>query len=318
MSTYSKPHLTIDDQIARLESRGMRVSDHGLARKYLMSVGYYNLSGYSYTMRKPIPDRDGGGKSSEFKDGVTFEQVVALYQFDQGLRLLVLEALGVVEQAVKVVTAYQLGALDTFAHTNPSFFKLSFTTVEEGASTSQLDDWLWSHHDHLSNRKNQLPFVEHYLSNYGTPLPIWVAIEAMDFGEIGWMVKNLRQDLALGISTHFALQDFTLFRSWISTLNSLRNICAHHERLWNRVFAFKPKMTSDPFFESLNGEEYRWKRMYGLALILAFLLEQIDMRSSWGQRFGELLKTFPEGSGSSISSMGAPKGWEAHSAWQPI
>ncbi len=317
VSTYSKPHLTIEEQIARLESRGMLIGDHSLARKYLMSVGYYNLSGYSYTMRKSIPARDGGGKESGFRDGVTFEQVVSLYQFDQSLRLLVLEALGVVEQAVKVVVAYQLGALDTFAHTNASFFKSSFTTAADGESSSQHQTWLSDHHDHLANRKNQLPFVEHYLTRYGIPLPIWVAIESMDFGDIGWMVKNLRQDLALNISRHFGIADFTLFKSWISTANALRNICAHHERLWNRVFAFKPKISSDPFFSSLNGDEHRWKRMYGLSLILAYLLAQVDMGYSWGERFGALLNTLPEGPGTSITSMGAPKGWSTHPAWQP-
>lgn len=51
MSTYSKPWLSVADQIAHLQARGMHIPNVDRATRYLTTAGYYHLSGYWYPMR---------------------------------------------------------------------------------------------------------------------------------------------------------------------------------------------------------------------------------------------------------------------------
>lgn len=49
---YTKPFLPVADQIARIQARGMVITDHGKAQQYLENIGYYRLSGYWYPLRR--------------------------------------------------------------------------------------------------------------------------------------------------------------------------------------------------------------------------------------------------------------------------
>jgi abortive infection bacteriophage resistance protein len=55
-------------------------------------------------------------------DGASLELVVALAEFDKGLRLLALYALETIEVAVRVTVAHHLGRFDPQAHLNPKLF----------------------------------------------------------------------------------------------------------------------------------------------------------------------------------------------------
>jgi abortive infection bacteriophage resistance protein len=52
MIPYTKPFLTLDQQIALLLSRGLTIPDVNFAKDCLKNIGYYRLSGYWYPMRE--------------------------------------------------------------------------------------------------------------------------------------------------------------------------------------------------------------------------------------------------------------------------
>lgn len=55
-STYSKPFLTVPQQIEQLEARGMDCGNVVVAYEALEKYGYYRLSGYWHPYRKsPVP-----------------------------------------------------------------------------------------------------------------------------------------------------------------------------------------------------------------------------------------------------------------------
>ena len=84
---YTKPALTIAQQIAKLQGEGMAIVDPRLAQHCLQHISYYRLSAYWLFFEHPK-----GQAGPRFKPGTTFEEVVALYEFDRNLRLLVLDA----------------------------------------------------------------------------------------------------------------------------------------------------------------------------------------------------------------------------------
>ena len=112
---YTKPALTYEEQLRLVESRGLSVADRAAAIHWLKKVGYYRLSAYFL----PFKIR----KSDLFSPGSSIEKVVALYQFDARLRLLVMQAIDLVEIAVRASVTYHFAHIaGPFGHMDPKQF----------------------------------------------------------------------------------------------------------------------------------------------------------------------------------------------------
>jgi len=113
--TYPKPHLTYEQQLELLRSRGVLCDDHPRALRVLAANGYYNVSGYLYPFR--LPDPSGGGRLDQVRPGTCFEDVIRLIDFDRQLRSHLLQGAQVVEVGIRARIAYVLGRRNPFGHT---------------------------------------------------------------------------------------------------------------------------------------------------------------------------------------------------------
>ena len=50
------------------------------------------------------------------------------------------------------------------------------------------------------------------------------------------------QARGLGVAARYGLNNGRVFASWLRSLNYLRNVCAHHSRLWNRNIVDQPRL----------------------------------------------------------------------------
>jgi abortive infection bacteriophage resistance protein len=100
--SYSKPALSIEQQISQLCGRGMVIADTRLASHYLSQINYYRLTSYWLPF-------ESNHDTHAFQRGTNFEQVLDLYIFDRELRLLVLDAIERVEVAVRTQLSFHLG-----------------------------------------------------------------------------------------------------------------------------------------------------------------------------------------------------------------
>ena len=91
---YSKPSLSIQDQLALLKARDLIVPDNQRGKRYLTFIGYYRLSVYF------LPFQNNKDK---FDSGTKFDNILNLYIFDRKLKLLVLDAIERIEIAAKAV-----------------------------------------------------------------------------------------------------------------------------------------------------------------------------------------------------------------------
>jgi abortive infection bacteriophage resistance protein len=314
---YSKPFLSVEDQLVLLDSRGMRIDDEVIAAHALDTIGYYNLSGYWYPMRRMAGQPHPRERLDDFEEGVGFDDVLALYQFDKQLRLLVLEKIEQIEQSIKVAVAQILGTVSTTAHAKSGFFRDDFITRRPGQSESRHEKWLTQHIKTLEERRSQWNFIDHYLDHYDPPPPIWIAIETWDFGETSRLVRGLKRPYSDNIAERFGVSKSSVFESWLAAIGSVRNICAHHERLWNRDMTRQPKQLNDPFFSSAALTNKTWHRFYGIALVMAYMDAVIDGTKLWGLRFSEHVASLPEVPGVTHRAMGAPTTWSEHPAWIP-
>jgi abortive infection bacteriophage resistance protein len=324
MSRYNKPYLTFQQQLELLKSRGLEVTNDITALEYLRRLGYYRLSGYWYPCRKLIPLAEQQTKSlrprrsDEFMPGARFQDTVALYVFDKKLRLLILDAIERIEVAFRVDIAYLLGEKDPFAYTNPDLLHGNFAKkIDPKTGKTRYQEWI-SKHDQLIKRSKE-DFVEHYKTKYGLPLPIWVAIELWDFGLLSVFYQGMAVKDKAVLANKYNIPDWQIMESWLRTLNYVRNVVAHHSRLWNRNLIDQPKLAKSgamPAFDIFIRNTHMTSRVYVVLCILAHYMKIICPRSTWQIRVMELIHSFPDSNYMNIQDMGFPAEWEQQVFWK--
>jgi abortive infection bacteriophage resistance protein len=319
---YSKPYLPIADQVQLLVRRQMTISDLAYASEWLKRVGYYRFSGYSYPFRQtqvqidPATGRTSVVVLDDFQLGTTFEQVIDLYLFDKRLRALFLDAIELIEVALRVEIALLLGARDQLAHLNPSQFDANFSKLPFPTGSKHAT-WVRKQAEKFRNSNEE--FVKHFRARYAGDLPVWIAVELWDFGMMSVLLEGLASNDKSTISRPFGLVRDNILPSWTRNLNVVRNICAHHGRLWNRSLAsvtpVLPRMGESPALDHLVADRQAQTRIYAAAVIIRHLLQTLYPANDWTPRLKTLLSSFPRSGGVNSSQGGFTRNWEHLSIW---
>jgi abortive infection bacteriophage resistance protein len=253
--------------------------------------------------------------------GSTFDDALQMYVFDKKLRLLLLDAIERVEVTLRVDISYMLGSKDTFAHTNPCMLHGNFTKKKKLTGLTAHQEWLVKYEKVLKRSKED--FVKHYKYKYGLPLPIWVSVELWDFGMLSTFYQGMQTSDKTTIATKYGILDFSVMESWLRTLTYIRNVAAHHSRLWNRNLVDQPKLPKigeikafDPLVSDSVTVKDVSRRLYSVLCILVYLLKVISPNSSWRDRLCEMIDQFPIIPQLSISEMGFPRDWKSHDFWK--
>lgn len=322
---YDKPWISYKEQLEKLKQRGLIVTDDKKALAYLERIGYYRLSGYWFPFRErsglycPIDGKGKRGRTDrlaldQFKPGATFQQAVDLYVFDKRLRLLALDALERIEIALRVDISHFLGEKTPFAYENANLFFDKFTSnVHPRTGLTGHADWLRRHAKLINRSKEE--FIQHNRDQYGLPLPIWIACEIWDFGTMSTLYSGMKPEYQDAISEKYGVRNGRHFASWLRGLNYLRNVCAHHSRLWNRNIIDRPKLTAKgqvAFIEQFRGNTHAQVRPFFLLCITQHLMTTINPSSSWLERLKAHLAEFPDLDHLSLNlyGMGVIDGWK--------
>ena len=320
-----KNWLSFEEQLRKLKAKGMHVDDEAVAIDYLERIGYYRLSGYWYPMlamdqeaskRKNTPIR-----KSEFVPGSRLEDAVKLYVFDKKLRLLALDALERIEMAVRVDVAYILGKRSPLAHLDARYLDGNFSkktrntnkrlNSNDNEHKTPHEKWVANYEKQL-DRSKDLPFVKHHYEDYDGKLPVWVAIEIWDFGMLSWLFSGMKHEDREEIAKIYGAKDKKELSNWLHSLNVIRNISAHHSRLWNANIVKKSEVPAD-WPKELNKH-----RPFFYFCLMQHFLNVICPKSQWAIRFRKLLADdFPkEATSLSLEDMGTCVGWEEWPLWR--
>ena len=296
---YAKPALPIAAQIAKLESEGMIIADRVAAEHCLQHISYYRLSAYWLPFEHPKTHA-----GPRFKPGTTLEGVMALYEFDRKLRLLVLDAIERVEVAVRGSWAYQMAMLGG-SH--------GYVDVAHYESSERF----YNNYSKLAGEvgRSKDTFIVHYKETYaGPPMPpVWMTSELLTFGQLSqWYAALKEPKVRNSISKTFEL-DEVIFVGLVHQLAVIRNICAHHSRLWNRGLNVRftlPKKKPVILMAALNRNAPQ--QIYNSLATLQFLLTKAEPPNNWGNRLVDLMATLPAGR---EAAMGFPANWTNLKLW---
>ncbi len=301
---YDKPPLSFEQQADVLISRGMQ-GDRALIIERLTTVGYYRLSAYWHPFRKPHPS-DARQVLNEFKPGCTFDEVWCRYVFDRRLRLLCMDAIERIEVSLRALLA-----------THHSQRYGAFAYVNDSRSVPNLDARKFDDYraDIIKEQtRSKDTFVKHFKTKYGdshSMLPLWMAAEVMAFGTLLTFHRGCDPGIRAAIAKHYGVHE-TVFTSWLLALNTVRNICAHHSRLWNRELGIKPKIP-ERIADWHAPVRVTGDRVFGTLTICKWSLDRIAPQSGWSGRFRALIAASPT---VPIQSMGFPTNWQECPIWK--
>jgi len=294
---YKKPSLSFEQQADLLISRGLQADRQELIAK-LRAVNYYRLSGYWYPFRHP--------GNEAFKPNTTLNKIWRRYVFDRHLRLLAMDAIERVEIAVKTSIIYHHShAYGPFGYT-ASVYLPKLDSERYSSFMVKITE---------ATSRSKEAFVEHFKKTYGDThslLPLWMAAEIMTFGMMLTMFRGLESKLQQAIAREYGIADKVLL-SWLVAINTIRNVCAHHGRLRDRVLDYTPmipRANKHPqWHDPVNIPQ---DRIFGIFTILKYMMNIIAPQSRWSTRFKSLLEEYSE---IPIASMGMADNWKQCPIW---
>ncbi|NLG17622.1 MAG: DNA-binding protein [Fibrobacter sp.] len=294
---YTKPQLTFECQADLLIKRGL-IADRPTLIKRLEAVSYYRLSGYLFPFRN---------SDDTFKNGTTIDTVWKLYTFDRQLRLLILDAIERIEIAVRTNLVYlHVHQHGPFGYTLPESLPC--------LSSDRHNEFLQKLND--EQNRNKEVFVKHFLQKYGDShqnLPFWMSCEIMPFGMMLTLLNGVEKPIRQKMGDLYGVSDDVLL-SWMRSINGVRNICAHHSRLWNREIGYQPtipRKNKHPEWHS--PVEVTGNRIFGVLTVLKYMLNRIAPQSNWINRFTDLLIRYPE---VPKRQMGFADNWQECPIWK--
>lgn len=302
MSTpYSKPAICLTDQADLLVARGLQVPDKQALREFLARVSFYRLRGFTY------PFQDNTDPAHPFHPGATWERVHAIYEFDHALRVAILGAMEDVEIALRTQLVLHMSlAQGANWYEDPRNFRSESNLAADLDKLRQ--EWNRSHDE----------FAKHHKAVYDTSIgpPAWKIFETGSLGQVSKFLENLRNDLRakddLVEFFGFPRGATSVLASWVRHLNVVRNICAHHGRLWNRVIRVRPmfpRKAQGPWVDSWPDDERVWATL----TILLYWSDRIRPGNALRERFGALLA---QADAWMLRSMGVPENWREQPLWK--
>lgn len=288
---YAKPALSFDQQLSLLRERGLTIHDPDRALHWLRNVSYYRLSAYC------LPFKDGDA----FRPGTKFDDIAGLYIFDRKLRLQVLDAIERIEVAIRTAVTFEIAhAHGAFGHADPANFAPGFDHARFMAElgTEEL--------------RAKETFAAHFRRKYNEEphLPVWMATELLSIGTISKLYQSLEPKIRQRIAAAYGV-DAQFLISWLHALTYIRNVCAHHKRLWNRQLAIRPRFPSRslawPHQVPDNG------RLYAVLVVLQHMLRVVSPHCHWRERLFGLLAEHPN---APLEAMKFSVDWQRLALWR--
>lgn len=315
---FTKPWLSIDDQLAKLESRGLVVDNRPEALRKLRYINYYRFTGYALPFQTRTPETN----ERVFTPGTTFDDVWSLCIFDRDLRDLCSEALEMIEISLRSSIAHCFAeAHGAFGHTEPTNFDVGFSrkrpsvTSKTDLRNSPYSNWRNTLLQE-TNRSSEI-FVKHFEQTYTEypNLPIWVVSEICSFGTLSRMYSNMLNLDQGKVASQYGLQ-YIVLSSWMHVLTYARNICAHHSRLWDKTLQISPSLPLRKNWQKMKGRE---KTLFVMILMINWMLahDSIDPadRQRWKSRIEKLMDGFATTAPNLFHLTGFTLGWKKNPLW---
>ena len=292
---YQKPQISVEDQITLLKSEGLIFMDEEKANHLLQNISLFRFKSYL----KPFRQQN----SKTFKPNSTFEAAYSLYKFDSELRKMICSELEKIEVSIRAQLSLTISQnAGIFWFTDSSNFKLKL--LHNNLLTTLKSEL---------NRSDEEAIVDFRTKYTNDFPPSWMTFEISSFGSLSKLYSWLNSGLSRRqVASYYGLSD-TVMISWLHSLVYIRNICAHHGRLWNKQMSINPivpRKLKLPFV-SIPKET---KKLYYILSTILYFLQTVNPKNTFVSRFTQFIDKYPQ---VDLNAMGFPKDWQQEPLWIP-
>lgn len=228
-----KKWASFQEQADKLAQRGCDIGDNNFCLEVLKRINYYRLTAYFLPFKINEEDR--------YKAGTSIEAVYRIYDFDKKIRAVLFSALEDIEILFRAQIAY---------YHSEKYGALGYLDKETFSKLHKPDKFTKNLNAEI-DRNKKIPFVAHHINKYNRKLPLWVAVDLFSFSTLSLFYSDLhirdQKELAK-IMYPGTPYNHDILKSWLRCCTDLRNICAHHSRLYYRIFSATPKTPTGQHF----------------------------------------------------------------------
>jgi len=306
----NKPPYSIADQIELLKKRGMLFGNENKALQTLENISYYRLKGYWWDMQDDAV-------LHVFKPGSHFKDVVDRYNFDRHLRLILFDAIERIEIALRTKMIYHLSIrYGSLWYLDSSLFENK--TIVTGNQAITIYQNTINELQKEFNRSQEL-FIKDQRNRYpNQSADAWKILEVASMGTLSKLYKSLKAQLPEKaiIAKEMGLNLNTELSSWLEALTYVRNIVAHHSRLWSRTMVKTP-------VERINNPIGPWfskpllpvqtKKPFLIISCMVYLCNQVNPDNDIKRKITELIDSNPS---IPIYKLGFLNNWKNEPIWK--
>jgi abortive infection bacteriophage resistance protein len=301
-----KTAKNIEEQITLLKSQGMTFNNDNYAEKIFSRISYYRLEGYWWDMQIDTSQH-------VFGQDACFKNVVNRYEFDKQLKIILFKAIESIEISLRTKMIYNLSlSYGPLWYLNSNLFD----DVVKHSQHSQklLQDFSYSKEVFAQDHKQRFS---------GQDPEAWKIMEVASMGLLSKYYKNLKHQLPekTRIANDFGLTQREL-SSWLEAIVYVRNIIAHHARLWSRTMSKRPKRNlrhsnnpwlNNEMFRTSNGKlSAQEKKLFLIISTMVYLCNRLDDY----KLKKEIIKLFKKNKQVPIYKLGFVDGWRKHPLWR--
>lgn len=140
---------------------------------------------------------------------------------------------------------------------------------------------------------------------------MWAVCEVMSLGQLSRWYDNLKpMPTRRAIADVYGVNEEAL-KSWLRHISLVRNVCAHHSRLWNREFTITPALPRSRPASLAAQCQTNSRKIYNTLVILLHCMDVIAPQHHWRTRLKDLIArhAIP------VAVMDFPSDWGQRAIW---
>lgn len=250
--------LSIDDQIKRLEGKGLDLSCYETSKlkEILLDIGYYRLGFYTYYFMDD--------EKENFLNGIKISEIIELYYMDIDLKYILMKYINRIEINFRTKLIYYpsiINKQDPFWFVDEALMKKDF-----------VEDFKKRYDDNF--KRDNLMLKKHHINHPADIYaPAWKTFEYLSFGSIITLFDAIKDlEIKNRISKLYQVNDLGKFMRLIHAVRQIRNICAHSNVLFD--FSLPQSLSSHPKINYNKGDR---NSLDASLKVIAFFLESISI-----------------------------------------
>lgn len=293
---FNKTAKTTSELCLHYSQKGLTISPDSAMMDLLADIGFYRLKGY-------MPPFFSNANKQFFPD-TDISKILDLYFFDKKLRAILMNSIEFIEVATRTRIC------NTMAEIYGSHWYLDSNHFDNQGLYANMIQYISEYVQHAYE-----PFIQNYLRKYTSPSlpPSWMISDILTFGKMSSMYENLKDNqIKKQVANRFGTLPVFL-ESWLKSINFIRNLCAHHGRLWNRRLPLKPKLPTrakHQFLQTVTEETNQ--KLYGILSCMIYMGQFLPGQFSLKADILSLIADYPQ---ISLSAMGFPAHWRSEPLW---